>query len=126
MKAPLGLLLAFLLLAGCAAPIPSPSSPAPVSRSAEPAISIPSGVPKNTKIEPPADAFEQVVTKGKIHISGTCTELITDQLIWVLIGQAAAHVSEGQRVQVTGVPDPNRETLCSGSPLLVSSVAPVG
>ncbi|WP_433611660.1 hypothetical protein ACQP2P_44925 [Dactylosporangium sp. CA-139114] len=72
------------------------------------------------------DDFQQVVAKGKIRVSGTCVELLTDQLNWVLIGPAAAQVRDGQQVTATGVPDPNRETGCTGSPLLVSSVAPAG
>ena len=134
MKAPLGLLLAVCVLAGCASktdePVrpaaPPPSDSPGVSRGAEPTISIPVGVPKPTKSEPMTDTFQQVVTKGRIRITGGCTELITDQLNWVLIGPPAAQVRDGQQVTVTGVPDPNRETGCTGSPLLVSSVAPAG
>ncbi|WP_433081519.1 hypothetical protein ACQP1P_46305 [Dactylosporangium sp. CA-052675] len=72
------------------------------------------------------DDFQQVVAKGRIRVSGTCVELVTDQLNWVLIGPAAAQARDGQQVTATGVPDPNRETGCTGSPLLVSSVAPAG
>jgi hypothetical protein len=129
MKAPLGLLLAVLVLAGCAPKATEPdqtaASTAP-SEKPEPSISIPRGIPKNTKTEPPVDAFEQVVTKGRIRVTGTCVELLTEQLNWVLIGPAAAQLRDGQQVRVTGVPDPNRETGCTGSPLLVSSVAPAG
>ncbi|WP_426508704.1 hypothetical protein ACPPVO_59255 [Dactylosporangium sp. McL0621] len=130
MKAPLGLLLAVLLLAGCAtAPKtdePAQSAAPAVSVSREPTISIPPGVPKTTKVEPPVDEFQQVVTEGRVRVTGTCIELITAQLNWVLIGPAADGLRDGQQVKVTGVPNPNRETICTGSPLLVSSVAPVG
>ncbi|WP_432982018.1 hypothetical protein [Dactylosporangium sp. CA-233914] len=132
MKAPLGLLLAVLVLAGCAdrspQPVQAPSSArksAPTAgRSAEPSISIPPDVPKTTKAEPPVDDFQQVVAEGRVRVSGSCVELVTDRTTWVLLGPAAAQLRDGRQARVTGVPDPNRETGCTGSPLLVSGVAP--
>ncbi|MFI5916341.1 hypothetical protein [Dactylosporangium sp. NPDC051541] len=125
MKATLGLLLAVALLAGCGERTEKtektektdqaalvPSNPAPTTPR-----------PLKTLSEPPLDAFQQVVAKGTVRITGTCVEVVTEQLNWVLIGPAAAQLRDGQRVQATGVPDPNRETGCTGSPLLVSSVA---
>ncbi|WP_433211966.1 hypothetical protein ACQP00_51510 [Dactylosporangium sp. CS-047395] len=120
----MGLLLAVLMLAGCAEQSGQTAEPAASSANPQPTISIPNGVPKTTKVEPPADAFQQVVATGKISVTGTCVELITEQLRWVLIGPPAAQLRDGQQVKVTGVPNPNRETGCNGSPLLVSAVQP--
>jgi hypothetical protein len=140
MKAPLGLLLAVLVLGGCAsktekaaapppatsaAPTSAPTAPPPAPGRSEPTISAPPNVPKTTKAEPPVDDFQQVVAQGRIRVAGSCIELVTDQITWVLIGPAAAQLRDGQQVKVTGVPNPNRETGCTGSPLLVAGVAPV-
>ncbi|GAA3449456.1 hypothetical protein [Dactylosporangium matsuzakiense] len=121
MKAPLGLLLAVALLTGCAAEKPQDEAPATVPPVSPTASTRP---PKITS-EPPIDAFAQVVADGRVRITGTCIELVTATLNWVLLGPAAAQLRDGQQVRATGVPDPNRETGCTGSPLLVSSVAPV-
>ncbi|WP_433053587.1 hypothetical protein [Dactylosporangium sp. CS-033363] len=136
----MGLLLAVLMLASCAdgsdksgqnaaEPASPPSAatsnaPSTAPSAAEDTISIPPGAPKTTKVEPPTDDFQQVVATGKIRVAGTCIELITDQLHWVLIGPPVAQLRDGQQVKVTGVPNPNRETGCNGSPLLVSAVQP--
>jgi hypothetical protein len=140
-KAPLGLLLAVLLLAGCAArtgetaqapastdesgQIATTAVPGVIPKTAVPSparsASVLPGVPK-ARTEPPIDDFKQVTAQGRLRITGQCVELVTDQLNWVLIGPAAAGFHDGQQVKVVGVPDPNRETACTGSPLLVSSV----
>jgi hypothetical protein len=139
MKAPLGLLLglfAVVLLGGCAAndggqPDASTAaaapSTAPTSKAApspEPSISLPGKLPKTTKAEPPVDDFQQVVAQGRVRVAGQCVELVTDQVTWVLIGPEAAKLRDGQQAKVTGVPNPNRETACTGSPLLVSQAGP--
>jgi hypothetical protein len=134
MKAPLGLLLAFLVLAGCAAKsgesAQAPQSPEKSRQSVSPTspeatISLPPKAPKSTKAEPPVDDFQQVKAQGKVRVTGQCTELVTDQLTWTLIGPAATSLHDGQQAKVVGVPDPNRETGCTGSPLLVSQVTPL-
>jgi len=134
MKAPLGLLLAVLFLSGCAAKssgTPEPAAPAAASASAaattapEPTISLPAGLPKNTATQPPTDDFQQVVTQGAVRVTGQCVDLVTDRLTWTLIGPAAAGLRDGQRAKVTGVPDPNNSTACTGSPLLVSAATPM-
>ncbi|WP_432833162.1 hypothetical protein [Dactylosporangium sp. CA-092794] len=84
----------------------------------------PTRLPKTTKAEPPVDDFQQVVTQGRVRVAGQCVELVTDRLTWTLIGPAASGLRDGQQAKVTGVPDPNRETGCTGSPLLVSQVTP--
>ena len=133
MKAHLGLLSAVLLLTGCAAKdqepdvVPGASAQSSATSSApkpEATVSRPTKIPKNTKSEPPVDAFQQVVTSGQVRIKGQCVELVTDQLTWVLIGPDAAKLRDGTRAKVTGVPDPNRETGCTGSPLLLSKADP--
>ncbi|WP_344610805.1 hypothetical protein [Dactylosporangium salmoneum] len=147
MKAPLGLLSAVLILSGCAAkpeksgqnvePAASqsaaPSAPgASASPSAkraapsdEPTISLPPGLPKTTGVVPPVDAFQQVTVQGVVRVSGSCVELVTDKITWTLIGPAAAQLRDGRQARAVGVPDPNRETACTGSPLLVSQATPL-
>ena len=130
MKAPLGLLLAVLVLGGCAQKAESVTLPGPSTEASErPApsegISVPPKVPKTTKAEPPVDDFQQVKAQGRVKVNGGCTELVTDQLTWTLVGPAAAALRDGQRASVVGVPDPNRETGCTGSPLLVSQATPL-
>ncbi|MFD0583609.1 hypothetical protein [Dactylosporangium darangshiense] len=139
MKAPLGLLLAVAVLTGCAAKTDQIAQPSPSAEKSgqiaptggvtnkatnEATISVPPKAPKTTKVEPPVDDFQQVKAEGKVRVTGTCTELVTDQLTWTLIGPAAANLRDGQRARVVGVPDPNRETGCPGSPLLVSLASP--
>jgi hypothetical protein len=146
-----GLLLAVLLLAGCSAKTDKTDKNAPAAPStdksgqiaataapgATPTTAAPSPppsattlptmptLPKMTHTEPPIDDFKQVTAQGRLRIAGPCVELVTDQLNWVLIGPAAAGFHDGQQVKVVGVPNPNRETACTGSPLLVSSVVAV-
>lgn len=137
MKTPLGLLLAVSLLvtaAGCAAKTdatggdaaaPASSAAAEPSTSPRPSISLPAGVPKTTKGEPPVDDFQQVTAEGRVRVTGTCVELVTGQVTWTLLGPVAAGLHDGQQAKAVGVPDPNRETGCTGSPLLVSKVTPL-
>lgn len=143
MNARLGLLLAVALLAGCSAretpsaataPSAAPASaPAPASAGAPPAGATsqeppigrpPTRLPKTTAAEPPVDDFQQVVAEGRVRVGGGCVELVTDGLTWTLLGPAVGGLRDGQRVRVTGVPDPNRETGCTASPLLVSRATP--
>ena len=131
MKAPLGLLLAVLVLGGCAEQDQTTEKPGqsgsgtPSVAPSDSSISLPPKVPKTTKAEPPVDDFQQVKAQGKVRITGKCTELVTDQIIWTLVGPAAASLRDGQQAKVVGVPDPNRETGCTGSPLLVSQATPI-
>lgn len=144
MKRALGLLLAVsaLSLSACAAtdePVgaPPPSvtaapSVAPTATAASPAapgpggsvITLPSGVPKTTAPHEPTDDFTALTATGQVRVSGTCVELVTDKLVWVLIGPPASGLRAGQRVRVTGLPDPGLESQCSGSPLKVTTVTP--
>jgi hypothetical protein len=148
----LGLLLAVLVgsaLSGCApadktaAPAAPASSGSPAAASPqqpasssgppsarppgdpEPTISLPTGLPKTLAPEPPTDDFQQVVTQGSVRVSGQCVELVTDQLTWTLLGPEAAKLRNGQRAEVTGVPNPNASTPCAGSPLLVGTAVPL-
>jgi hypothetical protein len=144
MNRALGLLLAVsaLALSGCAAKptgeAAAPSSVAPAtsttpapsgSRSAPaPGASVlttlPSGVPKTTAPHEPTDDFKSLTTTGQIRIDGACVELVTDKIVWVLIGPPAAGLRDGQRVKVTGLPDPGFESRCTGSPFKVTTVTP--
>lgn len=143
MKRALGLLLAVTVLSGCAArsadqgaapppsasaassvtPAPSGSKPAPSP--GDSVITLPSGVPKTTAPHEPTDDFTVLTTTGQIRLEGACVELVTDKVVWLLIGPPAAGLRAGQRVKVTGLPDPGFESQCTGSPFKVTTVTPV-
>jgi hypothetical protein len=147
MKRALGLLLAVaavslpVSLAGCAAksadnaaappPSTAASTPAPaasgstaVPRPGDSVITLPSGVPKTTAPHEPTDDFAVLTTTGQIRLEGACVQLVTDKLVWLLIGPPAAGLRAGQRVKVTGLPDPGFESQCTGSPFKVTTVTP--
>src|SRR3954451_17853638 len=125
MNRALGLLLAVAVvsLSGCAAksadqaagppPSASPAVPAASPSASKPApspgnsvITLPSGVPKTTAPHEPSDDFAVLTTTGQIRVEGACVQLVTDKLVWLLIGPPAAGLRAGQRVKVTGLPDP--------------------
>ncbi len=145
MKRTLGLLLAVTAasLSGCAAgstdrAAAPPPSTAPAVTSAAPApsgsgsvpvpgdsvITLPSGVPKTTAPHAPTDDFTVLTTTGQIRLEGACVELVTDKMVWLLIGPPAAGLRAGQKVRVTGLPDPGFESQCTGSPFKVTTVTP--
>lgn len=140
MKRALGLLLAVaaLSLSGCAAKSADQPAGPPPSATAAPAtsgasgvpspggsvITLPSGIPKTTAPHEPTDDFTVLTATGQIRRSGTCVQLVTDKIVWILVGPSAAGLSAGQRVKVTGLPDPSFETPCTGSPLKVNTVTP--
>ena len=64
------------------------------------------GVPKTTAPHEPTDDFTVLTATGQVPVNGTCVELVTDKIVWVLIGPAAVGLRAGQRVKVTGLPDP--------------------
>ncbi|WP_327007413.1 hypothetical protein OHA72_09195 [Dactylosporangium sp. NBC_01737] len=144
MKRALGLLLAVttVSLAGCAArstddaaapppsasapgtPTPAPSGSKAVPSPGDSVITLPSGVPKTTAPHEPTDDFTVLTTTGQIRLEGACVELVTDKVVWLLIGPPAAGLRAGQRVKVTGLPDPGFESQCTGSPFKVTTVTP--
>jgi hypothetical protein len=144
MKRALGLLLAVaaVSLSGCAAksadqaagppPSASPAVPAASPSASKLAPSpdgsvlttLPSGVPKTTAPHEPTDDFSVLTTTGLVRLEGACVELVTDKLVWLLIGPPAAGLKAGQRVKVTGLPDPGFESQCTGSPFKVTTVTP--
>ena len=146
MKRALGLLLAVTALSGCAArsteraaapPSVSPSAGAASAVPAAPSasgskvpnpgdsvITLPSGVPKTTAPHEPTDDFTVLTTTGQIRLEGACVELVTDKLVWLLIGPSATGLRAAQRVKVTGLPDPGFESQCTGSPFKVTTVTP--
>jgi len=68
--------------------------------------------------------FKPVTVRGTIRITGSCRELVTDTVTWTLLGPDVHTLAAGAAVEVTGTPNPNLETGCSGSPLRVRSVRP--
>jgi hypothetical protein len=145
MKRALGLLLAVaaVSLSGCAAksadnaaappsasatsagtPTPAPSGSKAVPSPGDSVITLPSGVPKTTAPHEPTDDFTVLTTTGQIRLEGACVELVTDKVVWLLIGPPAAGLRAGQRVKVTGLPDPGFESQCTGSPFKVTTVTP--
>ncbi|MET7418195.1 hypothetical protein [Dactylosporangium sp. NPDC005555] len=141
MKRTLGLLLAVSVLAGCAAksvdnaaapagsapaPTVAPSAPSASKPSSDPSVltTLPSGVPKTTAPHEPTDDFTVVTMTGQVRRDGACVELVTSSMVWVLIGPPAVGLNAGQRVTVTGLPDPGFESRCTGSPLKVTTVTP--
>ena len=82
------------------------------------------GVPKTTAPHEPTDDFTVLTATGQVRVNGACVELVTDKIVWVLIGPPAAGLRAGQRVKVTGLPDPGFESQCTGSPLKVNTVTP--
>ena len=130
-------LLAVLLAGACGAPVgPAGSSaPAPSGAGSVPPASAgavppdgpaasgvippsrPSGPPKT-----PADGFSPITVRGTLHITGTCPLLITDMVTWTLLGPAVAGLADGLWIEVVGLPAPQIETACAGSPLQVRSV----
>ncbi|MEU0553859.1 hypothetical protein [Dactylosporangium sp. NPDC006015] len=109
---------------------PAPSTPAPSPSKSAPGpdtsvlTTLPSGVPKTTAPHEPTDDFSVLTTTGQVRVAGACVELVTDKMVWVLIGPPAAGLRAGQRVKVTGLPDPGFESQCTGSPLKVTTVTP--
>jgi hypothetical protein len=146
MNRALGLLLAVtaLSVSGCAArsadraaapapsvsaapsgtPAPSASGSKAVPSPGDSVITLPSGVPKTTAPHEPTDDFTVLTTTGQIRREGACVELVTDKMVWLLLGPPAAGLRAGQRVKVTGLPDPGFESQCTGSPLKVNTVTP--
>ena len=55
---------------------------------------------------------------------GCLRRLVTDKVVWLLIGPPAAGLRAGQKVKVTGLPDPGFESQCTGSPFKVTTVTP--
>jgi hypothetical protein len=66
--------------------------------------------------------FSPVTVRGIIKITGDCRELVTDTVTWTLLGPDVETLAAGAAVEVTGTPNPNLETGCSGGPLRVQSV----
>src|SRR4051812_44096927 len=98
MKAPLGLLLAVAVLAGCASPssgtvaAPSATSAGPSETTPAvpgPTIRFPTRRPGSTSSEPPTDGFKPVVVRGSVHVSGGCVSLVSGGVTWTLLGPAA-------------------------------------
>lgn len=119
----MALLLLVCLLAGCADAAPSRSpatSSGALSSTPLPTIEPPSGPAKT-----PTDSFKQVTLRGTLRVTSGCVELLTDTVTWTLLG-LTGDVRGGERVEVVGLPAPDAETGCSGSPLRVSTATRIG
>ena len=131
------LLLAVLLLAGCAGPGGDPATPATPVTSAVPAPTAAPGpgsspVPKAPATQPDTDqgTAVRVIATGRVE-AGTgpgCLLLATDQgRTWLLVGGDRAVLTAGARVRVVGEPAPARTGGCQqGEPLRVRDARPAG
>ena len=141
------LVLVLVLVAGCsgaakpkaAAPSPAGSagaSTAPVSPSqSTPSPADPSGgnatasPPLSSTVLPtigparppkrPTDNIKPITASGKVRVTPGCVDLVTNSVIWTMLGGPVKGLEDGDHVQVTGLPGIQIETACSGSPLAV-------
>ena len=88
-------------------------------------ITLPSGVPKTTAPHEPTDDFTVLTTTGQVRVDGRLRRAGHGQdRVGPGLGPPAAGLRAGQRVKVTGLPDPGFESQCTGSPLKVNTVTP--
>jgi Protein of unknown function (DUF5818) len=123
------LLLAALLLAGCAAPAGDPAAPGAPGTAPAPA---PTAAPVAPATQPDADQRPavRVIATGRVEAGGGpgCLLLATDQgRTWLLVGGDRAVLAAGARVRVVGQPAPARTAGCQqGEPLRVRDATPAG
>lgn len=119
--------LAFGVTAACADAVPagqagggaSPSSSGAPPRQNPPRSSLPTGPPRG-----PTDQIKPLTVRGTVDDGREpgCLELVTSRSRFVLIGGPSPAVRVADRVEVTGMPAPQRRTACDGIVLLVHAV----
>jgi Protein of unknown function (DUF5818) len=132
------LLLAALLLAGCAGPSGDPTTSEPPVTATAPAPTAvpiapaPTAAPIAPATQPDGDRRPpvRVVATGRVEAGAGpgCLLLATDQgRTWLLVGGDRAVLTPGARVRVVGQPAPARTGGClQGEPLRVRDAAPAG
>jgi Protein of unknown function (DUF5818) len=127
------LVLAALLLAGCAGPAGDPTPAATGVTSTRPApTAVPRPAPKAPATQPDTEQATsvRVIATGQVE-AGTgpgCLLLATDQgRTWLLVGGDRSVLTAGARVRVVGEPAPARTGGCQqGEPLRVRAATPAG
>lgn len=97
---------------------PSSSSDAPLSQNPPPS-SLPTGSSRG-----PTDQLKPLTVRGIVEDGREtgCLELVTSTSRFVLLGEPSHDVRAGDRVEVTGMPAPQRRTACDGIVLLAHRV----
>lgn len=90
--------------------------PTELSRTPLPTLKPPTEPPKS-----PTDNFKSVTATGVVRLSGGCKQLVTDGITWALIGTVVTEFKDGDRIEVIGLPAPQLDMTCAGSPLRVQS-----
>lgn len=70
--------------------------------------------------------FVPVTTSGRVVTGqGSCVQLVTTTVRWVLVGGREELLVDGADVRVTGLPSPGTMAGCDGQLLAVRSIRPV-
>jgi hypothetical protein len=126
------LLLAALLLAGCAGPAGDPGDPGTPEPSVTATAPAPTAAPVAPATQPDADRSTavRVIATGRVEAGAGpgCLLLATDQgRTWLLVGGDRAVLAAGARVRVVGEPAAARTVGCQqGEPLRVRTATPAG
>jgi Protein of unknown function (DUF5818) len=129
------LLLAALLLAGCAGPAGGPATPEPPVSATAPATTAapaPTAAPVAPATQPDSDQRPpvRVIATGRVEAGARpgCLLLATDRgPRWLLVGGDRAVLAAGARVRVVGEPAAARTGGCQqGEPLRVRTATPAG
>jgi Protein of unknown function (DUF5818) len=129
------LLLAVLLLAGCATPAADPATPGTRATGPAPTAApapAPAPAPKAPATQPDGDRSTavRVIATGQVQAGAGagCLLLATDQgRTWLLVGGDRAVLTAGARVRVVGEPAPAPTGGCQrGEPLRVRDATPAG
>ena len=116
-----GLLLAGVLVAGCAEPDTDDSG------AGQGATTVPTTLPGNPPATRPSRPAGEVTVSGTVveGVEPGCLLLDAGGRQYLLIGGDRAELQAGSRVSVTGRSDPNLLSTCQqGEPLVVASIEP--
>lgn len=128
-QAPLALLPTALLVlgvSGCGGGTDMSATDPPTSGATSGAASGPTGEPSTGTTTPPSEGLQKVRVVGEVVEVGDCVVVRDDNAItWTIVGDLAASLAKGERVQVTGAPDLTAEG-CGGPVVRVVRVTVVG